>query len=275
LDLAIGGAPTSSADGEVITLIFNRPVDENAYGFEAPGKNYSFILYPSAFNGPGIGKLSTSLTALNFRVEMPTMTNYAKYQIEKATYDKVEVLWKNVDPYNIEEDIEGMLISNALLNKATGEFYNYLKPLSAENFPGEETGSFSTGSWLSPPDLSKGHWFGNTTVQLGPINADPGYDSNSAPIQISVLLNFSSNVGDAIIAIKDAEAAGSFSAKANVTDSASFWNIIAIVAPKNVDITERSPIPSRFGPGAHNVDLDIDDKDGDSPSDTVSIRVIR
>jgi hypothetical protein len=215
-EFLVGGTPVISGNDNVITLTFEGLVDSNVLpsDFTKSGNNYSFILYPDAFYGKDAGKLTAEAATLNFRVEMPTPTNYAKYLIEKENYGPITVSWADgISVTSAPDTAAGMkyLAGSLAAGSATVIFDHYVNPLSADNFPSVgSAGSFSADKvvWVSEPDLSKGYWTGKSTLRLEPILADH-YDDEAEP-EFSVQVNFTSDVGDAIILINQAKNAGSF-----------------------------------------------------------------
>jgi hypothetical protein len=222
---SMGGTPSATPDA--ITLAFGTFVDFVADYFATPGQNYSFILYPSAFTGADSNKLSTEAATLNFTVETPTATNYAKRLVEKAEYPVITVSWSDGNSLNGSNPIEGMKQMGGSLaaSLATNVLESYLK-LSGGSI-GEasfdpDAGSFSTGLWLSVPDLAKGYWDGNGAFRLD------GFYIDAEPFvkpEISVPIKFTSDVGSAVALIQKAEAAGSFSYSS--AGSSDIWNYVA------------------------------------------------
>jgi hypothetical protein len=221
----VGGTPAISGSDTIITLIFGSQVALENFPpgvFASDGENYSFILHPDAFRGKDAGKLTTKATTLNFRVDAPTKTNYAKYLIEKANYGTISVSWAEGSSKSPDDPRVGMKYCAAELaaSAATNIFSGY-GSLTAENFPSSGATSFSAGNvvWVSPPDLSRGYWNGKSTLQLEPILGTIGASDTQAVPSISVQVNFTSKVGEAGILIKEAENAGSFATVGGNTDA--------------------------------------------------------
>jgi hypothetical protein len=295
----LGGTPTSSADGEVITLIFHNGGLPEEYAYGLGGQEYSFTLDPRAFTGTDKDKLLAKTRTVNFKIEVPSLTNYIKHEIEKHDYNKDPIKGVITADWTVHQgNIENLKENDdivAAITKANDKFRDIVKnsgvlpedaggELTEDNFPGSgDTGFLAQNAvWVSPPDLKKGYWLGTSTLRLGAINAVPGEEADSDPVQISLQLNLTSAVGDAIIAIKDAEAAGTFTVSKNssaLTGSEAFWNnVIAGLINPDVIVTEKSSKPSLpttgFKRGNFNVVIALDATEADgSPPGEVSIMI--
>jgi hypothetical protein len=285
------GVPTSSADGEIITLIFEGKYAsyEDAVGIMDGGQLYSLTLNPSAFRGADSGKLLASTRTVNFRVEAPSLTNYIKHEIEKVKYGSISVEWVDFQGSDIEEylrdsnKLDGVVSNvNVTYKQLMEAAYGGPPPESDGYFPGAGEGAteFSTENVkvVSQQDLSKGYWLGTIVLQLGAINAAPeDGDPDSAPVQISVQLQLTSVVGNAIAALKKAEAEGKFKAStitSTPAGSEAMWGLIMSYITGITTVTEKStPLPPKSIKTNYKVDIALEEPDDDSPAGVVSIIV--
>lgn len=279
-----GGTPAS--DGNNITLTFGTvldPIPVEGEGFDTPGKTYSFILYPNAFYGKDAGRISQEVATLNFKIEMPTKTNYAVKMIEKYEYGTVSASWaegtnsSTLYPYLDERDNMKYIAGSLAASAATDVFSTYVSPsLGDTNFQSgaESGGSFSIWNWVSGPDLAltKGHASGKYVLSLDGISYDANGSGPYVSPRISVPVMFTSCVGDAIALIKAAEAAGSFSA---VTQSDGGNTLESILGPLIGDLvgggTTTTWAPAPASGIASTVTIIISGGADGSPGDTVTI----
>jgi hypothetical protein len=217
------GLPVTS-NGDTMTLNFYGGVDVDTVGqaFDSPGVSCSFILYPEALYGGDRDSIAIETATLNFRVEKPAMTTYAKYVIDKGEYGSISVSWDegskslasaSPPPEDISEDdiraemqrIAGSLAADSAEIEAEKWDASFLSNFTID------AGSLSVLSWVSPPNLSKG-WapYKKYAIELNPIFATA--DTSLAPVSpvISAPIQFVSNVGSAASLIKAASEAGSF-----------------------------------------------------------------
>jgi hypothetical protein len=276
-----GGAPSATSD--VITLKFGTIADITQIESEVP-QNYSFILYPSAFTGAHIYELSTEAATLNFKVEMPSMTNYAKRLIEKkADYSDIEVSWADAALKETTYPIEGMkLIAGSLAAYyATEALADYLGDIN-EAFFSSEGGEFSeNATWISPPDgqLSKGYWQGNGAFRLEGFYIDT---QSFVQPEISVPVKFTSDVGEAVATIQGAEAAGSFSNILNSAGSEGIWNAVvgtigvltqSLVYGSEASWIDGGPATGQVEAKDYSMRIILGPGNDNSPANTVTITV--
>jgi hypothetical protein len=228
LTTIIGGKP--SINDNVITLTFGTIADTSTLDvyFDTPGQNYSFILYPSAFTGAHSYELSTEAATLNFKVEMPSETDYAgRLLARKADYTGIVVSWTEADAKGAANAIEGMkLIAGSLAAYyATEALGEYLGSIDEAVFDSMDSQFSENAGWMSPSDnqLAKGYWDGNGAFRLDGFYIDT---QPSVQPEISVPVKFTSDAGDAVAKIQQAEAAGSFSNIQNSVGSVAIWETV-------------------------------------------------
>jgi hypothetical protein len=217
------GAPVTS-NGDLMTLNFfskDLNADDPVFADVVP---CSFILYPDALYGADRDSVSINTATLNFRVEKPSMSVYAKYTIEKGEYGSISVSWEEgslsvaasageepppATPDQITAEMQ-RLAGSLAANSAGLRALEWDADWQNNVVFTDSSGSLSAVSWVLPPNLSKG-WapYKKYAIQLNGFN----YSSDTIPPvspEISAPIQFLSNVGSAATLIKMASDAGSF-----------------------------------------------------------------
>jgi hypothetical protein len=219
-----------TSNGDTMTLnFFSDSLDTaNLDALNSPGVPCSFILYPEALYGSDRDSIAIETATLNFRVERPDMTMYAKYVIDKEEYGSISVSWEEGSQSIVDAAISGGGSPPEVItdDEIRAEMQRIAGSLAA-NFADEaaikwdsdfvtnfvaDPGSLSVLSWVSPPNLSKG-WapYKKYAIELNPIiySNSPAAGALVSPV-ISAPIQFVSDVGSAASLIKAASDAGSF-----------------------------------------------------------------
>ncbi|MDR2659350.1 MAG: hypothetical protein LBC27_05100 [Spirochaetaceae bacterium] len=215
-------------DGDLMELnLYSEDLDQDfiSQADSPDGVSCSFILYPEALYGADRDTVSIETATLNFKVERPSVTVYAKYVIEKAEYGSISVTWaegsasaalKDPPPDDFEGAVknEMMNLAGSLAAGSAGFVGGAWANTWESDFTFGDAGSLSAVAWISPPSqlMAKG-WapYKKYAIELSPFfYASDGAASAVSP-QISAPVEFVSDVGLAAILISAAAEAGSFS----------------------------------------------------------------
>jgi flagellar hook assembly protein FlgD len=241
-DWDLTGGLESSDKGEFITAgslvsyLVNSPKTENGDKIEVKfsgsvsidqldpvygkGQTYSFILKPAAFRGADKELLSGQLyTTHDFTLQLPTKTFYSKYLMEKEEYGSVSVSWSQGNgTWEGMMDIAGSYAAAYAAAAALAwDSANWTWDGSA--YPGVTVGnggvSLAAEAWNTQPGKTKSYApYGKYAIMLLPYyytdEKDAGLTGPVSPV-VSLPVEFTSDVGDAVKAIKASEEAGSFS----------------------------------------------------------------
>jgi hypothetical protein len=264
--LLSAGTPPHTTDGDKIEMILSGSaaiIDTTAFDptpYQNGGVTYSFILYPNAFYGPDRNNVISEKLEHSFRLELPTKTSYsARVKIEKAEYGSISVSWAEGSAYeNAQDAWDGM--------KAIAGSYAAASALQAVQDwdPGNWAWTDGTGysgvvvgvpgtdppealaavSWNNQPDTSKSY----AVYDKYAITLSPYYYTDEAatgPVQavVSMPIEFTSDVGNTVSAIKIVEKAGSFSIEYTEGAKTAIEGVIATcaVTGTSINVTTWSP----------------------------------
>jgi hypothetical protein len=204
-----GGKPVISDKDSVITLTFSKSVNPDGSEGFTPGvsrSGYSFILHPDAFYGKDADRIANPAATLNFTIEMPTATNYAKMLIENHEYgkgsdDAISASWEDGsalagDPsLGLDGPEEGMkyIVGSIAAYEATEVFKSYLSSLSSDNFENANpNGAFTAPiTWMPEPDLRGTEDFlGTYRLRLDGIKVGDETEYETPEISVPVYFKF-------------------------------------------------------------------------------------
>jgi hypothetical protein len=223
LALFIAGSPTVS-NGDIMTLNFFSDNSTITTTIQAPVP-CSFILYPDSLYGADRDAISIATATLNFKIEKPSNTVYAKYILEKKEYGSISVSWTEGSQSLAEAGSTAISDNDttAAMRRLAGSLAAEAGSAAAVTWANSEWGNFSpinpvgslsAVSWITSPNLSKG-WlpYAKYTIELSPIQ----YTSDLSPQspRISAPVEFTSYVGSAAILIQKAYEGGSFATLLN------------------------------------------------------------
>jgi hypothetical protein len=207
------------------TFVNAAPSDEP---FPAGGVTFSFILTPNAFFGADVTLLATDTLTRNFKLVVPTSTVYGKLWLERHMYGTISSSWGKAATDIGDSGLAGteaQMKENAgslAVNDVTAWLDGYAATVDPgltfefDNSDPDKLGSLAVNSWNPAPDLSQG-WapLKNYSLVLTPIRDSAETEQPFAPVTISVPIEFTSNVGSVVTAVKDAIEAGTFGQEPN------------------------------------------------------------
>jgi hypothetical protein len=241
-DWDLRGGLESSYEGEVITAgslisyMVNSPKTENGdkinvefNGFVSidqlelvygESQTYSFILKPAAFRGADKELLDGQLyTTHDFTLQLPTKTFYSKYLMEKKEYGSVSVSWSQGSG-----NWDGMMEIAGSYAAAYAEATAFAWDSTSWAWDGSAYAGVTVGdggksltaeAWNTQPDQTKSYApYGKYAITLLSYSyndeKEAGLTGPVSPV-VSLPIEFTSDVGETVKAIKAAERAGSFS----------------------------------------------------------------
>jgi hypothetical protein len=226
--LALAGSVPVTSNGDIMTLDF--------FNAEFPSISdsltCSFILYPEALYGSDRDSIAIETATLNFRVEKPSLTSYAKYIIDKYEYGTIAVSWMEGSQSLAEAAAAdfGDDEIRAEMQRIAGSYAAGLAGTVAEVWYGNtfnsdflSSGSLAVVSWVSPPNLNKG-WLPCVKYALELSSIVNSKEPTASPVTpaISVPIAFESYVGSASLLVKEAEEAGSFASLTTAADDTGY-----------------------------------------------------
>jgi hypothetical protein len=176
LEMFIGGSPTVS-NGNLMTLNFFSN-DSNITSNIQPSTPVpcSFILYPDSLYGADRDAISIATATLNFKVEKPSNTVYAKYFLEKHEYGSISVSWAQGSE---SSQSEVPAVITAEMQRIAGSLAAYQGSAAAVAWAGNDWAMFTDDpiasvSWITLPNIPEGGGLGYAkyTIELSPIAYD-------------------------------------------------------------------------------------------------------
>jgi hypothetical protein len=289
-----GNTQVTTADGDKIEFLLHTPVDlgtldKDLYSKDG-GVGYSIVLYPNAFYGADRNGAIGEKKEHPFKVELPTKTVYSKFVMEKTEYGSVSVSWADgvaaaadtgADTWQAMMNIAGSSAVNYAVGAAQGWDPTAWGATEA-GYTGitvDGGGSLAAVSWNTTPDTSKSYAaYDKYAIVLTPYfyTEESAVQSAVQPV-VSLPVEFTSDVGNSVAAIKDAENAGTFSVSFATGVNTTIEGIITALAPSST-ITWSPPYPEDDStlslPAAYTLSIAIPQGSDSSPEDTITVTVV-